>query len=1217
MLFGIKARRRIGNGLLAVVVLMTTSCPNILDTSDDLTDRIKQDVAVATASTRVVTIASSSYAVVTPTGAQEVKDGFPLTVNAVPFSTHDLIGWKKVSGTGSVVFSNPTSNSVDIVVTRGDASIEAILADRPTVLYTTPIGNSIAKNSPIAMFFSRVVDFSTINNDNIQILKNGEQAISGEFELLSDGKTVRFLPSANLSDFSNYVISISTNVKSVLDTDDPAIQDATVTNNELYLPAVYTAAFRTGNELDVEPPVNGAFSVKDISDDLYYSQGEVVLSDISATDDAGIAFYSVLNSEDIGGEYLAFDINDQPKSWTLTPGSDGQRGIQIMFVDSNGLESLTPVTESIYLDQTGPGGTASLDSAAGAPGFVGNRETSLTLSVLDPDVSTGVKGSGESTNGTDSVERKEMRFSNMGAFTDEAWEPYDTARTGWTLTDGGDGTRTVLAQFRDGIGNASAVMATSIYLDRTAPAGSAYLSGGTLATSNTASNLVLNISDGSGSGFSLLKVEASSGLEPGTTWTSRSGSGTSLASGTLGGDGSTASSFAAGASLDVVLDDDAADGSRTANLRAYDKVGNSTTITTTLILDRIPPTGGSILINGGNGGANKTNSTTVTVNVTGYASDALTGTSYMGFSNASTDLPLSWLPLATSASYTVPSGDGLKTIYAWFRDAVGNVAVSSSVSASITLDTSAPTGTTTIAPNPTASGTVTVSSNISGALVMRFSNNNTLWSTWEIYNTTKSWDLTSATYGGSGTNGTRYVYCQYSDNSGNPAAGNITSRSPSTVYDNTLPSATLSVNAGASYTNASTATLTISGSDNVYGSSLLQVRFSNNNATWSAWQTYTTSLSWSLTSTTYGGSTTNGTKTVYMQIKDPVGNTRSVSDSIVYDNVVPSAGTVSINTAATYANSATVTVGFSVIPSDATSGIAQIRYSNNNASWSSWQSYVATKSWDMTSATYGGTTVEGTKYVYLQVMDGAGNISSTRYDYIVYDITPPTGYFYVGSSANPATLYYPQTTLYFYMTDNLSGVAQRLMYSGSAWMDWETYSATKSWYLLPGNGTKYVYAYFKDGAGNQTAAYLNDSVALSSGYSNLIRVDIATDRTDMSGDSNTYMSTSQINLSDGYISAGQLYVYYTAAGRYGKMYVVSFNKSEAYGSNVLTLNTTTYNVDGTVYATKTNLKIRGTFSCDLDLGLETASGSDFFWRQDTSTTRYLVPSTGAKFFRWD
>jgi len=261
--------------------------------------------------------------------------------------------------------------------------------------------------------------------------------------------------------------------------------------------------------------------------------------------------------------------------------------------------------------------------------------------------------------------------------------------------------------------------------------------------------------------------------------------------------------------------------------------------------------------------------------------------------------------------------------------------------------------------------------------------------------------------------------------------------------------------------------------------------------------------------------------------------------------------------------------------------------------------------------------VEGTKSVYLQVMDGAGNISSTRYDYIVYDITPPTGYFYVGSSANPATLYYPQTTLYFYMTDNLSGVAQRLMYSGSAWMDWETYSATKSWYLLPGNGTKYVYAYFKDGAGNQTAAYLNDSVALSSGYSNLIRVDIATDRTDMSGDSNTYMSTSQINLSDGYISAGQLYVYYTAAGRYGKMYVVSFNKSEAYGSNVLTLNTTTYNVDGTVYATKTNLKIRGTFSCDLDLGLETASGSDFFWRQDTSTTRYLVPSTGAKFFRWD
>ncbi len=1217
MLFGLKVRKSIGNGFLMVLILTTTSCPNILDDSDDLTDRIEHDVAVATASTRLVTISSASNAVVTPTGAQEVKDGFSLTVNAVPFSTHDLVGWKKVSGTGSVVFSNPTAHSIDITVTRGDATIEAILVDRPTVLYTTPIGNSIAKNSQIALFFSRIIDFNTINNENIRILKNGGQAIEGEFEILSDGKTVRFLPSANLSDFSNYVISISTDVKSVLDQDDPAIQDATVTNDELYLPAVYTAAFRTGNKVDIEPPALGAFSIKDTSDDLHYSQGEVILHDISATDDAGIAFYSVLNSEDSGGEYQDFDINDQPKNWTIAPGSDGPRTVHVKFVDSNGLISTAPTERTIYLDQTGPNGTATLDSAAGAPGFIGSLEAGLTLSALDPDVSTGVKGSGESTDGSTFTERKTMRFTNLGAFTNEAWEPYNAARSGWMLPVGGDGIRTVLAQFRDGIGNESAVKTTSIYLDRTAPTGSMYLSGGGFQTKDTANNLVLNISDGSGSGFSLLKVEASGGLEPGTTWTSWDGVGVSLASGTLGGDGSTASSFTAGASLDLVLDDDAADGSRAVNLRAYDAVGNSTVISTTLILDRTPPAGGSILINGGTGAGHKTNSTAVTINVTAYASDALTGTSYMGFSDVAATPPTSWLPKAPSASYTIPSGDGLKTVYAWFRDLVGNVAASSSVSASITLDTSAPTGTATIAPNPTSNGTVTVSSSISGAQVMRFSNNNVAWSAWETYVATKSWDLTSATYGGTTANGTRSVYCQYSDNLSTPAAGNITSRSPSTLFDNTLPSATLSVNAGATYTNASTATLTISGSDNIYSSSQLQVRFSNNNSIWSAWQTYTTSLSWSLTSTSYGGSTTNGTKTVYMQIKDPVGNTRSVTDSIVYDNVVPSAGTVSINSAAAYTNNATVTVGFSVAPSDATSGIAQIRYSNNDSAWSSWQTYVTTKSWGITSATYGGTTTEGTKYVYLQVMDGAGNISATRYDYIVYDITPPTGYFYIGSSANPATLYYPQTTLYFYMTDNLSGVAQRMMYSGSAWMSWETYTATKSWYLLPGNGTKYAYAYFKDGAGNQTAAYLNDSVTVSAGYSHLIRVDIATDRTDMSGDSNAYMSTADINLSDGYIAAGQLYVYYTAAGRYGKMYVVSFNKSEAYGSNVLTLNTTTYNLDGTVYATKTNLKIRGTFSCDLDLGLETSSGSDFRWRQDTSTTRYLVPSTGAKFFRWN
>ena len=44
-----------------------------------------------------------------------------------------------------------------------------------------------------------------------------------------------------------------------------------------------------------------------------------------------------------------------------------------------------------------------------------------------------------------------------------------------------------------------------------------------------------------------------------------------------------------------------------------------------------------------------------------------------------------------------------------------------------------------------------------------------------------------------------------------------------------------------------------------------------------------------------------------------------------------------------------------------------------------------------------------------------------------------------------------------------------------------------------------------------------------------------------------------------------------------------------------------------------NLVIRGTWSCDLDQGLETETGADFWWEQETETIRYIVPRNGARF----
>ena len=460
----------------------------------------------------------------------------------------------------------------------------------------------------------------------------------------------------------------------------------------------------------------------------------------------------------------------------------------------------------------------------------------------------------------------------------------------------------------------------------------------------------------------------------------------------------------------------------------------------------------------------------------------------------------------------------------------------------IELDTTPPGGSITVTPNPSASSLVTVNSSIDGATFMRFSNNNSLWSAWQTYVATRSnWDLTSAAYGGSAANGTRTVYAQYCDGA-TGGAGLITRKSASLTFDNTLPSATLSINSGAATTTSGTVTLTISASDNVYGAASLQMQFSNNGTIWSAWETYAATKSgWSLTSG-YGGSATQETKTVYLRVKDPLGNgaTTNRTDTIVYDYTKPVAGSASINAGAAYSNSSTVTFTLSATDNVYGAGSLQMRFSNNNSTWSAWEAYSTTKSgWSLTTGA-GGSTAEGTRTVYAQVSDPAGNVSTTISDSIVYDITPPSGSFSI-ESGNPATSPYTAAILYFSMTDNLSGVVERRLYDNynGTWLSWEAYTTSKSWYLTPGNGTKYVYAYFRDGAGNSTAGYLNDSVTLAETYGSLSRNDIV-----HYGDD--YMSTAAISGSDDFASSplkpGTVLVYKTSDGLYGRLEVTELQQ---------------------------------------------------------------------------
>ena len=65
------------------------------------------------------------------------------------------------------------------------------------------------------------------------------------------------------------------------------------------------------------------------------------------------------------------------------------------------------------------------------------------------------------------------------------------------------------------------------------------------------------------------------------------------------------------------------------------------------------------------------------------------------------------------------------------------------------------------------------------------------------------------------------------------------------------------------------------------------------------------------------------------------------------------------------------------------------------------------------------------------------------------------------------------------------------------------------------------------------------------------------------------------------------------------------------GTNLLLKNIRVYNSNGTIYASKPSLIVRGTYLCDIDTIRETRYGADFWWEAVRPGVNYLVPRNGA------
>lgn len=414
----------------------------------------------------------------------------------------------------------------------------------------------------------------------------------------------------------------------------------------------------------------------------------------------------------------------------------------------------------------------------------------------------------------------QMRLSNDHAAW-SAWEPYAAVRS-WTLS-AGDGSKTVYAQFRNGSGVLSGVASDTVVLDTTAPVGVVSINDDAAYTNTATASLWLAAAD-LVSGVSQMKLSSD-----GVAW-------------------SEWEEYASGKSWTLV----GGPGAKFVYVKYRDNAGNeSAAFSAKTVLETDPPTG-TVTINGG---AAVTN--TVAVALTLSAADSQSGVPRMRFSNDGASWS-EWERYGRTKLWNLLPQDGERTVYVQYQDGAGNA--SSAVSDTIVLDS------TTIRINGGARCTTNTNVNLSlsyaGSVQMRLGADGLDWGAWQAYSTSRSWSLT-------GSDGPKTVYAQFRDGSGlvSPSYG------ASIVLDRSGPTGSILVNSGAVYTASPVVDVSLFATDGASG--VYQMKLSNNNVVWSAWESFAPGRTWTLPNGF-------GAKTVYGKFRDNAGNSSSsLSDVIV------------------------------------------------------------------------------------------------------------------------------------------------------------------------------------------------------------------------------------------------------------------------------------------------------------------------------------------------
>lgn len=259
---------------------------------------------------------------------------------------------------------------------------------------------------------------------------------------------------------------------------------------------------------------------------------------------------------------------------------------------------------------------------------------------------------------------------------------------------------------------------------------------------------------------------------------------------------------------------------------------------------------------------------TQNVSLTLNSEDLLSGMGYMKFRNE-VGTYSNFEPYTTKKSWVLDSNEGLKTVFAVFRDIAGNE--TTEVFDKIILDKTGPTTSFTINDGATYTKTQNVTlkinsvDNYSYPKYLFISNDNVSW-TQMPYTSTVNWKLTSSP-------GPKTVYVKAVDNVGN--VGNVVSNN--IYFDNVLPYGTVKINNGASLTNSRNVTLNMTIND--IHSGVKRATIIENNKVYNIpnipanVKNYTVNMPWTLQM--------GSTGQVILEIEDNAGNVYRTNSNVI------------------------------------------------------------------------------------------------------------------------------------------------------------------------------------------------------------------------------------------------------------------------------------------------------------------------------------------------